>query len=118
MSNIFVTIGKVIAPGKAELERIHYSPDRLSEEEKAEGFLIEGIPDPERIEGKTAMRYIHPDTLEIFYEYVDTPPTEEEILKRDIEQLKQQLSAEQASKADLQNQIITMQETINFLLGI
>lgn len=88
---------------KAIVTGIHYMPEMLAEEEKANGILVDSIPEPESLQlanNKMPIHYINPQMKEQWYEYVDRPLTTEE----EIEKLKQENA--------------TMQDTINFLLGL
>lgn len=74
---------------------IHYQPFdsekglRKTEEELLQaGILVEALPEPEQIIGKSAaLRY---DGTNLYYEYVDVPLTQEEQTKQEIETLKAQ----------------------------
>lgn len=86
---------------------IHYQPSLLTAEEKALGFEVAEIPEPTITPGKLAVLYANPLTRELWYEYVDAPLTPEDKVAKMEEE-----------NTNMKNQITTMQETINFLLGI
>lgn len=64
---------------RAKVTLIHYQPDLLDEERRAEGIEVENIPEKENLKGKTALPYINPETAEFWYEYIDRPLTSEEV---------------------------------------
>ena len=78
----------------------HHMPELLTQEELSKGILVESLPPIIQQAGKIEQLYINPTTNELWYEYVDRPLTE----KEEIEKLKQEN--------------VTMQDTINFLLGL
>lgn len=80
---------------------INYQPERLNktqDELLQMGVLLDGVPEPEVIEGKTAVLKFNGTNL--YYEYVDTPTT----LEDEVQQLKEQVVAQQSA--------------INMLLGV
>lgn len=95
-----------ITEGKSLVTFIHYQPfdeqhglGKTQNELQQEGVLVDSIPAAEQ-NGKTAHLFINPETRDMWYEYTEaTKPVEDQ-----IEELKQQNA--------------TMQETINYLLGI
>lgn len=60
------------------VEFVHYMPHLLSEEDKQDGIMINGIPEPEIIEGKYSVAYYNYKTNSIFYEYEDIPLSDSE----------------------------------------
>ena len=59
---------------------IHNAPEKLSDDVKEQGLEVNAndIPDREQREGKRAVRYIDPDTGDMWVEYEDRPLTPEE----------------------------------------
>jgi hypothetical protein len=47
-----------------------------------EGLLFENVPDPEYHEGKVGILYLNPTSNQLYYVYVDRPPTPEEELQQ------------------------------------
>jgi hypothetical protein len=91
-----------------EIQAIHYQPfdpvyglGKSKEELLQEGILVESIPQPEFIEGKVPILKYNKDTNTLYYEYEDVPPTKEELLEKEIEQLKQQLQLTQRALDEL-----------------
>ena len=65
---------------------IHYKPKRLNTEQRSAGIMLNGlteadIPEPEIQRGKNPVLYANPKTQEMWYEYVDRPFTQEEIME-------------------------------------
>ena len=89
-----------ITDTKASVSSIHYQPEILDVVERSNGIEVVSVLEPIVQEGKTPILYINPQTKEQWYEYIDRPLTE----KEEIEKLKQEN--------------VTMQDTINFLLGL
>jgi hypothetical protein len=90
----------MITEGKAFVRRRYYRPEELPQEEIDKGVMVESIPAPEIIAGKNEVLYINPTTLEMWYEYVDRPLTQDEEM------------------AQIKGQVLEMQDAINFLLGL
>lgn len=72
---------------------VHYMPfdgehgmGKTKEELEQEGILVESIPEPKQ-NGKIPKLFVNRETKELWYEYSDRPPTQEE----EMEQLKQQM---------------------------
>jgi hypothetical protein len=91
-----------------EIQAIHYQPfdpvyglGKSEEELLQEGILVESVPEPEFIEGKVPVLKYDPTNKELYYEYEDVPPTKEELLEKEIEQLKQQLQLTQQALDEL-----------------
>ncbi|MFO7153926.1 MAG: hypothetical protein DIU64_003055 [Caldicoprobacter oshimai] len=64
---------------------IHYMPfhpkyglGKTEEELKQTGVLIDSIPEPEVREDKIPVLYYNPNTNSVYYEYEDSPLTEQE----------------------------------------
>lgn len=58
--------------------------------ENKEGIVLEKVPEPQKAEGKAAIRCVDLDTQEVYYEYEDIPISEEreiEILKKQVAEL-------------------------------
>lgn len=79
---------KTIDTNKATVEGIHYMPDDpehgLTEEKKSKGIEVyeESIPKtPSSVFGKRAVRFINPETKEIWYEQIDRDLKQEELDK-------------------------------------
>lgn len=52
---------------------------KTAEELEQEGILVDSIPEEQKVEGKSAIRYVNPSTKEIYYEYEDILPTSEDL---------------------------------------
>lgn len=72
----------------------HYMPfhekhglGKSKEELEQEGLLVDSIPEPQQIEGKSAILYCNPTTKELWYEYEDIPKTQEELQAQKINDL-------------------------------
>lgn len=88
---------------KAKVELIHYEPDQLSDKEKAEGFLVNNVPDPIPQGKKVAILYFNPQSKDFWYEYVDAQlPEEDRIAKLEI-------ATEENKKANLDTQEAVLQ---------
>lgn len=88
-----------ISEGKYRPQYINYVPfhekhglGKTQEELEQEGILVDGIPEPQQIEGKSAILYCNPDTKELWYEYEDIPLTPEEEQQKKIESLEQSIA--------------------------
>ncbi|PIC05481.1 hypothetical protein CS060_04175 [Anoxybacillus flavithermus] len=66
---------------------------KTEEELRQIGALVEDIPEPEQVEGKTPVMYYNPQTNSVYYEYIDRPLTPEEELRQRIELMQQALDA-------------------------
>lgn len=58
--------------------------------ENKEGIVLEIVPEPQKAEGKAAIRCVDLDTQEVYYEYEDIPISEEtkiEILEKQVADL-------------------------------
>ena len=80
----------------------HYQPfhekhglGKTQEELEQEGILVESIPEPQQIKGKSAVLYCNPATKELWHEYEDIPKTKEQLQAEEITNLKTQLQATQ-----------------------
>ncbi|MBA7481232.1 hypothetical protein ES707_16702 [subsurface metagenome] len=71
-----------VSEGKERVGVIHYKPERLSAEQRKAAIEIENeaLPKAEDRPGKSAILYVNPQTKELWYEYEDRPPTQEELL--------------------------------------
>ena len=71
-----------VSEGKDRVTVIHYKPELLSAEQKKAIILIENeaLPKAEDRPGKRAVLYVNPQTKELWHEYEDRPPTQEELL--------------------------------------
>lgn len=94
MPIIFV---KEISNGIQIIERYHNYPEMLSNEQKIGGILVDSIPEPIEMVGKVANLLRNADSLELYYEYVDRPLTQEE----ENTQLKQQIQLMQQALDDV-----------------
>lgn len=54
---------------------------KSSDELKNEGLLVESLPKPVHIEGKTAVLKVDPQSHELYFDYVDTHVEENELEK-------------------------------------
>lgn len=62
---------------------------KTEEELLEKGFLIESMPAPERIVGKSALAYYNEETNEVWYEYADIPKSDEE---KEIDKLREDMN--------------------------
>lgn len=72
---------------RVKIDSIHYKTERLSKEQLAAAILVESLPEPENRRGMRAVLYANPQTKEVWYEYVERPPTDNEILQEINEKL-------------------------------
>jgi hypothetical protein len=77
---------------KARVVLVHYMPDDpkegLPEDVRAQGIMVDNLPElplPQR--GKTPVLYCNPQTLEVWYELVDRPLTQEEMIQEQNEKI-------------------------------
>ena len=63
------------------IQRIHYRPDMLTEEQLKGSIMVEDVPEPEPREGYVPYLHCNPETKELWYEYEMVRPTEEERLE-------------------------------------
>jgi len=63
---------------------IHYKPERLTEEQRRSGIMLDltevDMPKPEERPRKAPVLYCNPKTKALWYEYIDRPPTQEELM--------------------------------------
>lgn len=71
-----------------EVNGLHKTKEQLEKE----GILVDSIPEPQQIEGKSPIMYINPSTKEVFYEYIDIPKTKEELQEERITMLEQAIN--------------------------
>ncbi len=73
-----------VSVGKNKVGVIHYKPERLTAEQKANAILLDidevDMPKADVIAGKTGILYINPQTKKLWYEYEDRPLTQDELL--------------------------------------
>ena len=68
-----------ITDEKHLVQMVHFKPELLRLEEKAKGYEVPSIPEPERRKGFIETLYYDPITQELFYEYIEAPaPPEDE----------------------------------------
>lgn len=78
---------------------IHTRPEILNDAILADGLLVESIPEPEQLDGKTpVLKY---DGTNLYYEYVDAPVDE-------MTALKNQLAAQNQKLADQEQAILEL----------
>jgi len=89
----------------------HYKPfdekdglGRTREELEQTGMVVETLPTPETIEGKTANLKYNPTTKSLYYEYVDKVPTP----KTEMELALERIASLEQSNAELTTLIATM----------
>lgn len=78
---------KPIDKTKAQILNIHYKPELLTEEQKSNGIMVDNYSRPEPMPHKNAVQYINPLTKEIWTEYFDREPTQEEIIQELVEKV-------------------------------
>jgi hypothetical protein len=76
---------------KFSIGMVHYMPfdevdglHKTKEELEVEGILINEIPQPNAVEGKSANMFWNPVDKCVFYEYADIPKTENQLLTEKI----------------------------------
>lgn len=76
---------------KYSVGMVHYMPfdpinglGKNAEELTKSGLLVDGIPQPENIEGKSPIMFVNLSTKQIGYDYVDIPKTKEELLEEQL----------------------------------
>ena len=57
---------------------IHYMPEMLTPEVRAEGIEVDSIPDPAPQENQTYSLYYNPIDKSLWYEYIDIPQPDSE----------------------------------------
>lgn len=94
---IYLSDLQQITESKYEVGYIHYMPfdkehglDMTREELEQEGILVDSVPEPEHIDGKSAVLYCNPETKELWFEYADIPKTPEQIQAEKIDLLENQ----------------------------
>lgn len=68
----------------------------------ADALVIAEMPPKPVVVGKTAVPYINPQTKEIWYELVDRPLTQEEVLAQLVDRLEAKIDALSAAVAKMQ----------------
>ncbi len=66
---------------------IVFAEETLTGEDKAKGIAIENLPPLQETEGKTPMLKCRKSTGEVWWEYIENPINEIEILKKQINDL-------------------------------
>lgn len=80
---MIILFGQKETDTRLKVSVIHYSPEKLTEEEKTDGILVENIPNkPNDIFGKSLTLFINPVTKEMWYEYEDRPLTDSEKIEQ------------------------------------
>ena len=79
-------------PTRVRVGVIHYKPEKLPPEVRESGIMLplmtEGtMPRPTQEVGKAGVLYINPVTKKLWYEYVDRPLSQEELLAKVVERL-------------------------------
>lgn len=72
--------------------KIHFKPEQLTEEQLVGAIMVETHTEPEVMPRKVSVLYVNPQTLETWYEYIDRPPTQEELMQDfvvEMEKMKQ-----------------------------
>lgn len=94
---IYIEINK----GTNEITRQNYAPfepingtHMTKEEMELAGYLIESIPDSDNMPGKSSVLKFNPTTRTIYYDFVDIPKSQEEILQGTIAALGQTVAEE------------------------
>ena len=73
--------------------RVHARPDLLTEEQKRGSILVDEVPEPERILGKAPVMRVDMEAGRIWYEYVDAPDTDPEVLHLRLQDVEKRLKA-------------------------
>lgn len=109
---------------RAKVWFVHYQPfdeiiglQKTKEELEQTGIFVDSVPFPQEIPGKSPVLYANPQTNELWYEYVDLPK-EENTLAQELEETKAKLDMAESTIDTLRQQMTTMQDTINLLLGV
>jgi len=76
------------APDRAKVLSIHYKPELLSPEQVAAGIMVDEKLEPQIQPRKIGILYINPLTLTQWYEYIDRPLTQDELLSDMMAQFK------------------------------
>ena len=87
---IFIRTEK-ITDDKHRVTMHHPDPDKLTDKQKKNGFLVDSVPGKEQKIGKSATRYYNPNTGEIWVEYADRPLSPEEM---EVEEAKEMFREE------------------------
>ncbi|WP_425060382.1 hypothetical protein SCACP_10770 [Sporomusa carbonis] len=84
---------ELLEPNKCRVIFQMFKPERLSEERKKSGIMIDSIPAPEEGRGVPSL-FVNPETKELWYEYEPLPepplylPTREGQMQKEIDDLK------------------------------
>ena len=76
------------APDRAKVLSIHYKPELLSPEQISAGIIVDEKLEAENQPRKNGILYINPQTLTQWYEYIDRPLTQDELLSDMMAQFK------------------------------
>lgn len=76
---------------RARVKSIHYFPEKLSDTQRAQGTIVERIPESLEQIGKNSILYFNPISLELWYEYEDRELTLEEKVEQQQEIIDQLL---------------------------
>jgi hypothetical protein len=94
---------EVISDERVRIGVIHYKPHKLTEEQRAQGILLDitekDLPRPEYRAGFGGELYLNPKTGALWYEYVARPKTQEELLLDICSKLDELITYTKANKA-------------------
>lgn len=80
--------GKKISDTDEIVTTQYFAIEQLTQEQLSKAILVESVPDnPERQIGKGTYLHINPQTKELWYEYVDRPLTDSEIITQQEERI-------------------------------
>lgn len=78
MMSACIIFSNTTNPEKYEISTICYEPDKMLEEIKSKGVIVDEIPVPNTPEGKKSVLYYNSVLKTLFYEYVDRVLSPEE----------------------------------------
>lgn len=74
------------SPDRLRVGVIHFKPELLTKAAKVGGIELAldeaSLPKPTEQEGKTSVLYVNPKTKALWYEYVDRPLTQDELMAK------------------------------------
>lgn len=91
--------------------------NKTKEQLEQEGILIEGISEPQQIEGKQSIMYYNPVENIIFYEYEDILKPKENIEKETFTKTLAELTVENKKKDAMISQLAQQVSNLNIKIN-
>ncbi|KAJ51105.1 hypothetical protein BD780_000227 [Clostridium tetanomorphum] len=121
---IFIKNLNKITDSKYDIGYKHYMPfdstnglNKTKEQLEQEGILIEGISEPQQIEGKQSIMYYNPVENIIFYEYEDILKPKENIEKETFTKTLAELTVENKKKDAMISQLAQQVSNLNIKIN-